>query len=117
MSIARGREGSRGKGKGTWRGKEEREVERDETKKMGKERRWNKKEKSAGEERRKREVTAKTGGGEGLREEEEWRGNMKLTTARGQQWGGRTEVTWTSSHPCTVKTWLRSLCIVPSGLN
>lgn len=37
MSIARGREGSRSKGKGMWRGKEKREVERDEAKKMGKE--------------------------------------------------------------------------------
>lgn len=115
MFIGRGREESRSRGKGKWRGKEKREVERDEEDGKREKRTWNKKEKSAGGKEKDKEGSKdrRRGGAEGG-------GRMQgqYKAYNGQRVAvGRTGVTWTSSHPCTVKTWLRSLFIVPSGLN
>lgn len=75
---------------------------------MGKERRENDgNKKNVLGKNLKRRGRAK-GGGRRNGEGGEW--NPRLTTARGQQWEDR-------GDSCTVLTGLRSLCMVPRGLN
>lgn len=76
---------------------------------------WNKKEKSAGEKEKDKEGSEdrRRGGAKGGGR---MQGQYKAYNSQ-RAAVGRTGETWTSFHPCTVKTWLRSLCIVPSSVN
>lgn len=90
-------------------GGEERGGKRWNRKEMGKERRENdgNKKNVLGKNFKKRRGKAK---GVERRNGEGGDRNPRLTTARGQQWEDR-------GDSCTVLTGLRSLCMVPRGLN